>query len=198
VFEGVHKNPFFIAINVIMVTGQVLIIFFGGSALSATRLSAKEWAISIFLGAVSMPVAILIRLIPDEPLRRILHVGVSKTRPRYEVSETSDISHWHQAVENVRYELRQPRSSRLGRVRHEIQAFFWAKIFGEDSEDEEAEERSPLLRHHSGQNRSRASSVGPPACAPAAVMAGLVAGGVAGWQPAPNPSQGTSNVNSQR
>lgn len=65
IFEGLHRNWYFLGINLIIITGQVLIIFFGGSALSATRLDVTQWAISVTLGAVSLPIGILTRLIPD-------------------------------------------------------------------------------------------------------------------------------------
>ncbi|KAK0615692.1 calcium-translocating P-type ATPase [Bombardia bombarda] len=65
VFEGVQRNVFFIVINVIMIGGQVLIIYIGGRAFNVTRLHGTEWAISLVLGALSLPFAVLVRLFPD-------------------------------------------------------------------------------------------------------------------------------------
>jgi len=72
VLEGIHRNWFFIAINVIMVGGQVLIIFVGGKAFHVTPLSGVQWGISIILGALSLPMAVLIRLLPDHYVAKIL------------------------------------------------------------------------------------------------------------------------------
>lgn len=66
IFEGLHRNIFFIIINIIMVGGQVLIIFVGGQAFEIVRLSGREWGLSIGLGAISLPWGALIRLCPDE------------------------------------------------------------------------------------------------------------------------------------
>ncbi|KAH8659076.1 calcium transporting P-type ATPase-like protein [Tricladium varicosporioides] len=65
IFEGVHRNWFFIIINFIMIGGQVLIIFVGGSAFHVKPLNGAQWGYSIVLGALSLPVAVIIRLIPD-------------------------------------------------------------------------------------------------------------------------------------
>ncbi|KAH7132844.1 hypothetical protein EDB81DRAFT_806577 [Dactylonectria macrodidyma] len=66
IFEGLNRNIFFIAINIIMVGGQILIIFVGGEAFQITKLHGKEWGISIGLGAISIPWGAFIRCIPDE------------------------------------------------------------------------------------------------------------------------------------
>ncbi|KAH7111636.1 hypothetical protein EDB81DRAFT_829828 [Dactylonectria macrodidyma] len=66
IFEGLNRNIFFIVINIIMVGGQILIIFVGGEAFQITKLHGKEWGISISLGAISIPWGAFIRCIPDE------------------------------------------------------------------------------------------------------------------------------------
>lgn len=38
--------------------------------LSATRLNGTQWAISLILGALSLPIAVAIRLIPDDLIAR--------------------------------------------------------------------------------------------------------------------------------
>ena len=65
VFEAIHKNYYFLGINLIMIGGQVLIIFVGGEAFKIVPLDAKEWGMSIGLGAISLPFGALIRLFPD-------------------------------------------------------------------------------------------------------------------------------------
>ncbi|KAF7553258.1 hypothetical protein G7Z17_g3782 [Cylindrodendrum hubeiense] len=66
IFEGLNRNIFFIVINIIMIGGQVLIIFVGGEAFKITHLTGKEWGLSIGLGAISIPWGAFIRCIPDE------------------------------------------------------------------------------------------------------------------------------------
>jgi Ca2+-transporting ATPase len=65
IFEGISRNYFFIIINLIMIGGQELIIFFGGEAFKITPLNGKEWGLSIGLGAISIPWGALIRMFPD-------------------------------------------------------------------------------------------------------------------------------------
>ena len=66
IFEGILRNYFFLAINLIMIGGQVLIIFVGGEAFRIVPLNGKEWGLSIGLGAISLPWGALIRKFPDE------------------------------------------------------------------------------------------------------------------------------------
>jgi Ca2+-transporting ATPase len=80
VFEGICQNWFFIGINIVTICGQVIIVSVGSSALSTVRLDGKQWAISLALGATSLPVAVLIRLIPDDFIRKLLPHSWSENR----------------------------------------------------------------------------------------------------------------------
>lgn len=51
--------------NIIMIAGQIIIIFKGGQAFQIHPLNGKEWGLSIGLGAISLPWGALIRLFPD-------------------------------------------------------------------------------------------------------------------------------------
>ena len=55
-----------------MVAGQVMIIFLGGSAFSVTHLNGPQWGYSLVLGALSLPMAVIIRLIPDPFVAKFL------------------------------------------------------------------------------------------------------------------------------
>lgn len=72
VFSGIHRNYYFLAILAIMAGGQVLIVMLGGVAFNTTRINGRDWAISIVLGAMSLPVGLAIRAIPTEPFARAL------------------------------------------------------------------------------------------------------------------------------
>jgi len=65
IFEGLHKNGLFMLMMAIMIAGQIIIIFFLSIAFQVVRLNGVQWAISIVLGFLSIPIGILIRLVPD-------------------------------------------------------------------------------------------------------------------------------------
>jgi P-type Ca2+ transporter type 2C len=49
-----------------------MIIFVGGRAFNVVRLDPNQWAISLILGLLSIPVGMIIRMIPDEMLAQCL------------------------------------------------------------------------------------------------------------------------------
>ena len=71
IFEGVHRNKFFIFINCIMVGAQIAIVFVGGKAFSITRIDGVQWAICIVLAFLSLPWAVVVRLISDAWFERV-------------------------------------------------------------------------------------------------------------------------------
>lgn len=132
VFEGIFHNWFYWLINAIMIGCQVLIIFVGGRAFSITRISGADWALCIVLGFLSIPIAVVIRLIPNE----IVRVFVPKVilnwnkRRNVEISEESR-AEWNPVVNQVRDELafvRNIRSSRrigtLGKHKKTTEKYF--------------------------------------------------------------------------
>jgi len=113
VFEGLHRNWYFMGINLITITGQILFVSFGGSALSATRLSGIQWVISLTLGAISLPVAILIRLIPNNFIKRFFPKDVNQNISRIEESIDDDVVS-DEELRRLRRSFRIRRNSRLG------------------------------------------------------------------------------------
>jgi Ca2+-transporting ATPase len=65
ILEGLLRNWFFSLILCIMIGGQVLIIFVGGAAFVVTPLNGVQWAISMIIGILSLPIGALIRCVPD-------------------------------------------------------------------------------------------------------------------------------------
>jgi Ca2+-transporting ATPase len=66
IFHAITKNTWLLGILLVMVGGQILIVFVGGSAFVVKRLPWEGWVISILVGALSIPVAFLTRkFIPD-------------------------------------------------------------------------------------------------------------------------------------
>jgi P-type Ca2+ transporter type 2C len=114
VFEGLHRNWYFIGINMITVTGQVLIVSFGGSALSATRLSGIQWVVSLVLGAMCLPVAVLIRLIPNSFIKKFLPSTVSQSLSTGNEESIDDDHVSDEELRRLRTSFRIRRNSRLG------------------------------------------------------------------------------------
>ncbi|OLN81411.1 Calcium-transporting ATPase 2-like protein 5 [Colletotrichum chlorophyti] len=95
VFENITKNWLFIFINLIIVGGQVLIIFVGGAAFQLHRLDGKEWGLSIGLGAISLVLGVLIRLFPDEWVAACLPWFIRKKWAPATISEKRLEKHRH-------------------------------------------------------------------------------------------------------
>ncbi|KAN0060767.1 plasma membrane calcium [Thecaphora frezii] len=72
IFSQIWKNPWFIGILLIEIGLQVLIMFVGGVAFGVTDLSGRDWAISIVVGFISWPLAVVIRMIPTAPIEKAL------------------------------------------------------------------------------------------------------------------------------
>ncbi|KAI1317967.1 hypothetical protein EDD11_007489 [Mortierella claussenii] len=66
IFSGILQNRYFMVIFVIMVVFQILIIEFGGAAFQTEKIGAVQWVICVVLGFLSLPVGVVVRLIPDE------------------------------------------------------------------------------------------------------------------------------------
>lgn len=66
IFEGVHRNYFFIVINAIMIGGQVMIVFVGGLAFQIKRLDGTQWGICIGCAVPCLLWAVILRSIPDK------------------------------------------------------------------------------------------------------------------------------------
>ncbi|KAI8937277.1 hypothetical protein NX059_006484 [Plenodomus lindquistii] len=76
VLEGIFRNWFFIGIVALIVGLQIMIIFVGGRAfhISSDGLDGVQWAISVVIGFVCIPWAILVRYFPDEWFAAIARV----------------------------------------------------------------------------------------------------------------------------
>ncbi|OAA74298.1 ATPase, P-type, calcium-transporting, PMCA-type [Akanthomyces lecanii RCEF 1005] len=207
IFEGLSKNWFFIGISALMCGGQVLIIFFGGAAFQiADNQSPTLWAIAIVLGIISIPVGVIIRLIPDS-LCVALVPNFLKNRsnkiPGVTISD-EEMEMYPEPLADVRDELnfiRRMKGGRLNNLKFAMQHPKEMLIRSRSPshsrsnsvnapqtpvrEDSFPYPPTPESRNRSRSNRSRSNSaLGAPT-----VMAGIVAAGVAaGWQPMGRPS----------
>lgn len=109
IFANIHKNYYFIGLNVVMVGCQVVIVFFGSTAFSIVALNGNQWAISVVVALLCIPWGCCVRLFPDRwfeasarfvgkpfvvvyrPLARFTNRVTAKLRPKKKV-ETASIS----------------------------------------------------------------------------------------------------------
>lgn len=98
---------------------QIIIVYVGGAAFTVSRISGKYWAISIGLGIVSLPLGVLIRLIPNAPLQRFLIFAHIMKDPESLPLATShkDEGKYNDAIEHVREYLPMFAKLRGGRLR---------------------------------------------------------------------------------
>ncbi|KAL4810503.1 hypothetical protein BDV18DRAFT_131132 [Aspergillus unguis] len=73
IFEGMHRNFWFIGINAIMVGGQVMIIYVGGEAFNVREITGTQWGICIACAFGSLPWAVVLRCIPDGPVGVVIN-----------------------------------------------------------------------------------------------------------------------------
>ncbi len=205
ILEGVTRNYFFIGIQVVIVAGQILIIYVGGQAFSIHRLNRAQWIYSIVLGFLSIPVAVLIRLIPDELIRKFIPKWLKRktTKPEFVVSDEERQAHYN-PFEEIRQELTFMKRVRGGRLhgfvynlQHPREALSRSRS-GSRSQLNSVPQTptgehggsdfsgglappSPESRRSGSKRmvRSRSNS----AFGPAAAMAGIVAGSIGGWSP---------------
>ncbi|KAF1964015.1 calcium transporting P-type ATPase-like protein [Bimuria novae-zelandiae CBS 107.79] len=197
VFEGITHNWFFIGILGIMIGGQTMIVFIGGRAFSVTRINGPQWAYSIVLGALSLVVGVIVRLIPDELVARCIPSFFKRKRtPEIAVS---DDYQWNQGLLEIRDELafiKKVRGGRLSNLKFKIE--HPREIFSRSRSSQSLpatpnngstidHEGSPAPPTPDSRSRRRNRSRSNSAFGPAAVMAGIVAGSVAGWSPIDRP-----------
>jgi Ca2+-transporting ATPase len=99
---------------------QILIVFFGGSAFQVTSINGRDWGISVVIGFLTIPLGVLIRLVPNGPCERVLValriLAHPKTLPTA-APHTVDEEIWNPAIELVRDNLTTWNRVRGGRVR---------------------------------------------------------------------------------
>ena len=177
IFEGIWRNWLFILMLAIMMGGQVLIVFVGDDALSTIPLNRAQWAYSLVLGAFSIPVAIILRLIPDEFIRAFipgfLERRIDNAAPSDE--EMAQRYEWNPALTSVRNELlflKKYKGGRLNNLKFKMQQARESGVFHPGGS------RPNTNRSRSSTNNNNVNNT-----LPAAVAAGIVAGSIGGWSP---------------
>ncbi|KAJ2004673.1 plasma membrane calcium [Coemansia sp. S85] len=65
VFANIHNDTGFLLVQVFIVASQWLIITYGGIAFSTVPLNGMQWTGTLFIGMLSLPVGLAIRMLPD-------------------------------------------------------------------------------------------------------------------------------------
>ncbi|CAO3640447.1 unnamed protein product [Cunninghamella echinulata] len=99
VFSNIHRHGLFIIVQVFVILGQFLIVTYGGIAFKTVPLTGEQWLITVLLGALSLPVGTIIRLIPDCGCER-------KFNEEAEPLASYSRMNWQGAIGDVRKEIR--------------------------------------------------------------------------------------------
>eukprot|EP01138_Halocafeteria_seosinensis_P008652 gb/GECG01008843.1/.p1 GENE.gb/GECG01008843.1/~~gb/GECG01008843.1/.p1 ORF type:complete len:1219 (+),score=193.52 gb/GECG01008843.1/:1-3657(+) len=69
ILQRIHRSPVFLTIIVITIGLQIFIVEVGGNFTETSGLEAKHWGVTIGLGALALPVGVIMRLLParDRP-----------------------------------------------------------------------------------------------------------------------------------
>ncbi|KAG0238257.1 hypothetical protein BGW42_006537 [Actinomortierella wolfii] len=136
IFSGITKNYYFMVIFVIMWVLQALIVQFGGTAFDTTAINGFHWLICIGLGFLSIPIGVVIRLLPDGffgPLKRWIEqpTNVTGGLPPFDnanyvppYTSTSRVGSMNSSASNI-YPNREALvwNSAITRVRSELSVF---------------------------------------------------------------------------
>lgn len=97
---------------------QILIVFVGGTAFQVSKMSGRDWGISIVIGAISIPLGALIRLVPNDPCERaMIALHILPPSDGLPVANDTAPDVWDPAIERVRDNLSVWSQIRGGRVR---------------------------------------------------------------------------------
>lgn len=96
IFEGVLRNPWFFFVQAVTITGQLLIVMFGGNAFQTERPTGAQWATSIVLGLITLPYGAVVRLTPNrwflwivKPVRILFHLRMKHRQTKAHRKATS-------------------------------------------------------------------------------------------------------------
>ncbi len=88
-FKKLSTSPMFMVVIVFTIIAQYFIVEYGGDFTQTTHLSTEEWKTTIMLGAGSIPVGFLMRLIPISEDPRSF-AGASVTKKAEKTKDTSE------------------------------------------------------------------------------------------------------------
>ena len=204
IFEGVLRNWWFIGIQILIIGGQILIMFIGGQAFSITRINGPQWGYSLVLGALSVPVAVIIRLIPDDMFARLIPPMPRRRKhgPEVVLEDDDDKMTWNPALEEIREELQFLKKIRGGRISELTYKLQHPKdvFLPRSRSPSRSRSNTELPQTPDGEQAVADTLTGSPSSpdrakrrprassnsvfGPATAMAGIIAGSIAGgWSP---------------
>jgi len=116
IFEGLSRNYYFMIITLLEIGIQILIVFVGGAAFQVTQIGGREWGISLALGVVSIPMGVLVRLLPNGPFEKLFMKMRLLPNPQVLPTIRPD-GEWNSAITRVRDNLGIFSNVRGGRLR---------------------------------------------------------------------------------
>jgi Ca2+-transporting ATPase len=222
ILEGIQRNWFFVGIFLVMVGGQTLIIFVGGRAFQVRRQFGDQWGVAIVLGAISIPVGVLIRLIPDEFAAKLCPGFIKRyaNRPKKDdliVTDEENPWQFNQGLMDIKEELAWLRKYKGGRLRslkfavaHPKELILGSRtpsrsrLSSEEPTTPHMDDAASQMSHSpapptpdSRRRRNRSRSGSNVAFAGAA-MAGIVAGSIGGWSPIERGRDDASQISRDR
>ncbi|EGG04963.1 uncharacterized protein MELLADRAFT_48992 [Melampsora larici-populina 98AG31] len=129
VFRGLFRNVYFLVILLIMVGGQILIVEVGGAAFQVTRIGIKDWIICLIIGALSLPIGMIVKVLPTKPFQlgydwlmnlkifKPKEKGLEDGKEKMDGGEDGGQRGWNPAIDQVRDNLATFGQIRGGRVR---------------------------------------------------------------------------------
>ena len=204
IFEGLFRNWFFIFIFFVMVAGQTIIIFVGGwGAFKAVPQSGRNWGIALILGVLSIPIGVVVRLVPDELAAKFVPRIVkdwSARRNKVQVDDEENPGNFHDALYEIRDDLAWIKKYKGGRLnslkftlQHPKEAFMHSRspsrsrassslprTPNNEMADDQRSGTSPAHPTPESKQRHRGRRSRSNSAYAATAMAGIVAGSIAG------------------
>lgn len=198
-----------------MMGGQILIIFVGGQAfnIAKDKQTGAMWAYALILGVISIPVGMIIRLIPDTLVERLVPDYIKRRAhkaPDVTVSDDERFEYFPPAFAEVRDELAFLKQFKGGRInnlkfamKHPRETFMPRRSASHSRSNSKSNSihvpMTPVRQDSTGatpsiapptpdsRRRSRSTrSRSNSALGASMVMTGIIAGSVAGgWAPSP-------------
>ena len=194
ILVGIHRNYFFIGIQVIICGCQILIIFFGGDAFKVVRLNGVQWAISLIIGLVSVLIGVGLRFIPDPFLVKLVPAYFKNRKPAPAVlvsDEEQPPFQWNPALEEIKEELafiKLIHGGRISRLKHKL----------ENPRELLPRSRSPSRSRAGTESAPRtpvaATAPDPPAHDPSSLAPPSTPGGASSVNPPDSPAPNTNTL----
>lgn len=185
-FEGIWKNWYYLVISGIILGAQILIMFVGGAAFSIVRQTGVQWAIAICFGFGSIPVGILLRLLPDLPeFPPLAWPWGSKSNPQIMVSDLEKDPNelkWPEPFEQVKQDLLilKIKGGRWSQLKHKPKQIITHFRHSFTSSSSSAADDASFLKVPKPSSKRRGSS-STSSIEALTMVPTLVGGAIAGW-----------------